>query len=101
MGMNLVISAVISAFDHNILAPADFLHLAGLMTCYVLFFIHLGTRKVQIGGCTYHPNSFWMAQQARNFSMMIGDNPKTPCRYLIHDNEASFNGLDTILACES
>ena len=38
---------------------------AGLMTCYVLFFIHLQTRKIHIAGCTHSPDSAWVAQQAR------------------------------------
>jgi len=34
--------------------------LGGLVTHYVLFFIHLGSRKVQIVGMTPHPNAAWM-----------------------------------------
>jgi hypothetical protein len=29
---------------------------AGLMTYYVLFFIHLSSRKVHVAGVTPHPN---------------------------------------------
>jgi putative transposase len=32
----------------------------GLVTYYVLFFIHLGSRKVHIAGVTPHPNEAWM-----------------------------------------
>jgi len=28
----------------------------GLMTCYVLFFIEIGSREVRIAGVTLHPN---------------------------------------------
>ncbi len=38
----------------------------GLVTYYVLFFIHLQTRRVRITGCTPHPDGTWMRQQARN-----------------------------------
>ena len=45
--------------------------LGGLVTFYVLFFIHLKTRRVYIAGCTPNPNSAWTSQQARNFSMHL------------------------------
>jgi len=38
----------------------------GLITYYVLFFIHLGTRKVHIAGITPNPHQQWMAQVVRN-----------------------------------
>ena len=57
--------------------------LGGLVTCYVLFFIHLGTRRVFIAGCTPHPNAVWMKQQARNFCMVL-DEGQEKCRHLIH-----------------
>jgi uncharacterized protein YecA (UPF0149 family) len=36
------------------------------VTYYVLFFIHLESRKVDIAGITVHPNERWMQQMARN-----------------------------------
>jgi putative transposase len=36
----------------------------GLVTFYVLFFIHIGTRKVYLGGITTNPNDSWMRQSA-------------------------------------
>ena len=41
----------------------------GLVTYYVLFFIHLESRKVDIAGITVHPNEQWMQQMARNATM--------------------------------
>src|SRR3989440_10183434 len=43
--------------------------LGGLVTYYVLFFIHLGSRRVQMAGVTPHPNAAWMVQVARNATM--------------------------------
>ena len=45
----------------DVLAATDFLTvevwtMKGLVTHYVLLFIHLATRKVEIGGITVHPN---------------------------------------------
>jgi putative transposase len=41
----------------------------GLGTYYVLFFLHLGSRKVHITGVTLHPNQAWMMQITRNVTM--------------------------------
>jgi hypothetical protein len=43
--------------------------LGGLVTYDVLFFIHLGSRRVQVAGVTPHPNEAWMVQVARNVTM--------------------------------
>src|SRR5438128_2835131 len=42
---------------------------AGLVTYYVLFFIHLSSRQIHIAGVTPHPNETWMVQVARNVTM--------------------------------
>jgi len=57
-----------------LLAGTDFfsvevLTLRGLVTYYVLFFIHLDSRRVEIAGITLHPNERWMKQMARNVTM--------------------------------
>src|SRR5262245_37362218 len=41
----------------------------GLVTYYVLFFLHLASRKVQVAGVTPHPHQGWMTQIARNVTM--------------------------------
>ena len=41
----------------------------GLVTYYVVFFIHLATRRVHVAGITPHPNEQWMTQVARNVTM--------------------------------
>jgi len=68
----------------------------GLVTFYVLFFLHLGSRRVWIAGCTPQPYGTWMRQQARNFSMVVED-WVLPCRYLLHDRDTSFLALDGVL----
>jgi putative transposase len=77
-----------------VLAGTDFfsvevLTLRGLVTYYVLFFIHLESRKVEIAGITQHPNERWMKQIARNVTMdewgFLGN-----CRYLIHDRDTKY-----------
>ena len=57
-----------------VLAGTDFFSvevftLRGLVTYYVLFFIHLESRKVEVAGLTVHPNERWMQQMARNVTM--------------------------------
>lgn len=53
----------------------------GLVTFYVLFFIHLGTRRVYVSGATPNPNAEWVKQQARNFCVVIDEHPNE-ARYL-------------------
>lgn len=36
------------------------------MTYYVLFFIHLESRRVSLAGITRHPDEAWMEQMGRN-----------------------------------
>src|SRR5215467_881558 len=78
-----------------VLAGTDFftvevLTLRGLVTCYVLFFIHLENRRVDIAGITTHPNERWMQQIARN-ATMDGWGALRDCRYLLHDRDAKYS----------
>ena len=76
---------------HMVVLEGDFfsvevLTLRGLVTYYVLFFIHLESRKVEISGITPHPNEQLMKQIARNVTLNeLGslDNRS----YLIHDRD--------------
>jgi putative transposase len=57
-----------------VLAGTDFftvevLTLRGLVTYYILFFIQLESRRIDIVGITVHPNEQWMQQVARNATM--------------------------------
>jgi putative transposase len=60
---------------------AEVLTLRGLVTYYVLFFIHLESRRVDIAGITIHPGELWMKQVARNVTME-GCGALRDCRYL-------------------
>ena len=63
--------------------------LGGLVTYYVLFFIHLGSRKVHVAGVTPHPNEAWMVQVARHVTMEEWG-LLSPGQYLIHDRDTKF-----------
>jgi putative transposase len=63
--------------------------LGGLVTYYVLFFLHLSSRKVHVAGVTPHPNAAWMIQVARNVTMEEWG-CLSPGQYLIHDRDTKF-----------
>ena len=62
---------------------------AFLQRIYVLFFISLATRRIEYVACSSNPDGRWVAQQARNFVMQLGD--QQPFRFLIHDRDAKFS----------
>jgi putative transposase len=62
---------------------------AGLVTYYVLFFIHLVSRKVHVAGMTPHPHERWMVQIARNVTMEEWGF-LAPGQYLIHDRDGKY-----------
>jgi putative transposase len=59
------------------------------VTYYVLFFIHLESRRVDIAGITVHPDERWMQQMARNVTME-GCGALLDCRYLLHDRDTKY-----------
>src|SRR5262249_38229737 len=63
--------------------------LGGLVTYYVLFFIHLGSRHIHVAGVTPHPNAAWMMQVAPNVTMEEWG-LLSPGQYLIHDRDTKF-----------
>jgi putative transposase len=78
----------------EVLARTDFftvevLTLRGLVNFYVLFFMHLETRNVDVAGITTHPNERWMKQTARNVTMHEWGLLKG-CRYLLLDRDSKF-----------
>jgi putative transposase len=68
---------------------AEVLTLRGLVTYYVLFFIHLESRRICLAGITVHPNEAWMKQIARN-ATMDDCGALRDCRYLLHDRDTKF-----------
>ena len=63
--------------------------LGGLVTYYVLFFLHLSSRKVYVAGITPYPNEAWMVQVARNMTMEEWGF-LAPGQYLIHDRDGKY-----------
>ena len=63
-----------------------------LKTLYVFFFIELGTRRVHLAGITTHPNSDWVAQQARHFVWQI-EGSETNFRFLLRDRDSKYSSV--------
>ncbi len=78
----------------NVLAGADFftvevLSWRGLVTYYVLFFLHLESRRVSVAGITRHPDQEWMEQIARSATQETWGY-LDGCRYVLHDRDTKF-----------
>jgi putative transposase len=68
----------------------------GLKRFFILFFIDLSTRKVEIAGIATRANGLWMSQIGRNVTD-AADGILNGKRYLIHDRDplftAEFQGI--------
>ena len=78
----------------SVLAGIDFftvevLTWLGLVTYYVLFFLHLETRRVTVAGITKHPTEAWMVQMARNAVDAI-DGALLPVHFALYDRDTQF-----------
>ncbi|ABK43878.1 integrase [Magnetococcus marinus MC-1] len=69
--------------------PDDIFTLTGVKTAYVLFFIHLESRRVFCSSPSYSPDSAWVTQQARNMLMWCDDEGISP-EFLIRDADTKF-----------
>jgi putative transposase len=56
---------------------------------YVQFFIELDTRRVHLAGVTANPNGAWVAQQARNLLLELGEQGRR-IQFLLRDRDAKF-----------
>ena len=61
----------------------------GLVTYYVLFFLHLKSRRVHIAGITRHPDQEWMEQIGRSATQKTWGYHH-PCRYVLHERDTRF-----------
>jgi putative transposase len=61
----------------------------GLVTYYVLSFIHLESRRVSLAGITQHPDQAWMEQMARNATDESWGYLEHR-RYVLHDRDTKF-----------
>jgi putative transposase len=71
-----------------------------LKRLYVLFFIELDTRRVHLAGVTPNPNGTWVAQQARNLLLVLGEQGRR-IQFLLRDRDARFcRAFDDVFRAE-
>ena len=71
-----------------------------LKRLYVLFFIHVASRRIVWAACTGEPNGEWVTQQARNALWKLAEEA-TEVRLMLHDRDRKFNrGFDTVWEAE-
>ena len=61
----------------------------GLKTAYVLFVMHMETRRILLAEATFCPHGRWMSQMARNVLMQCDDLGIAP-RFVLHDRDVLF-----------
>jgi transposase InsO family protein len=61
-----------------------------LRRLYVLFFIELDTRRVHVAGVTANPDGGWVAQQARNLLLVLGEQGRQ-LHFVLRDHDAKFS----------
>ena len=72
----------------------------GLVDYFVLFFIHVGSRRVVVTGMTAHPDGQWVLQQARNFVLLTDQEAAAPT-HLLRDFDTKFTqAFDALLEAE-
>ena len=67
----------------------------------MLFFIALNTRQVHLAGCTTHPTTVWVTQQARQLIWKLHDRAQPSKRFLIQDRDTKFTtSFDAVFVSE-
>jgi putative transposase len=64
----------------------------GLVTYYILFCVHLESRRVSVAGVARHPDQAWMQQMARNATGEAWG-LLDQRRYALHDRDTKFCSL--------
>lgn len=83
------LSAHVSVLDGADFFTVEVLKWRGLVTYYVLFFLHLKTRQVTIAGITRHPDGEWMEPIARSGTQETWGYLNR-CRYVLQDRDKKF-----------
>jgi putative transposase len=68
----------------------------GLTTFYVLFFIHIRTRRICIAGATPKSKAAWVRRKRNDFINLLDEN-ELLCKRVIHDRDSSLFALDEVL----
>jgi putative transposase len=64
--------------------------LLGPVEYYVLFFVHVATRRVHVVGMTPHPNGVWMEERARGLLEYLRQQGDSKATYIIRDRDTKF-----------
>lgn len=64
-------------------------HLDARVDCFVLFFLHVATRKVYLAGVSTHPNNQWVVEQAKGFTAHLAETNQQ-ATLLIRDLDGKF-----------